>query len=265
VTVTGPYVYSNTHTAATDQHTRLSQILDQDTIACLTGLHVPLAGAKVLEVGAGGGSIATWLAKQVGEHGRVLATDIAPREIPAHPRLQVIEHDITTTVPAGPWDIIHARLVLMHLPERQRVLHMLAAQLAPGGVLVVEDWDQTWLTGRVLRAPSAADALLWTTFNDALIKVFVAAGVDPGWASRAVSVMADAGLADIEATVRCRSWAGGSPGALLSVSSIHQLRDRLHGQGLSDDDLDEVSALVNNPLLKIRMYPLVQTVGSRPA
>jgi NitT/TauT family transport system substrate-binding protein len=259
-----PYVYSNAHTAAEAQHQRLSQILDPGTRSRLCGLHTPLPGAACLEVGAGGGSIAVWLAEQVGPDGQVLAVDIAPRPMPVHPRLQVRQHDITTGVPAGQWDVIHARLTLMHVPDRIPVLHMLASALTPGGALVVEDWDQTWLAGRVLRAPSAQHGALWTRFNDALINVFVEAGVDPGWASRAPAVMTDAGMVDVSATVRCESWTGGSAGALLGVSSIAQLRERLLGEGLSHQDLDEVSALMHNPQLMIRLYPLVQTVGYRP-
>jgi SAM-dependent methyltransferase len=258
------YVYSNEHDAAEAQHQRLAAILDPGSILCLSRLRVPLRGANCLEVGAGGGSIASWLAEQVGPDGWVLANDIAPRPMPAHQRLQVLQHDITTGVPAGRWDVIHARLTLMHLSERVQVLRMLARALAPGGVLVVEDWDQTWRAGRVLRAPSAQHEALWTAFNDALIAVFVKAGVDPGWASRAPSAMTDAGLVDVAASVCCDSWTGGSAGALLSVSSIGQLRDRLLDEGLSDQDLDEVSALMYDPQLMIRLYPLVQSVGYRP-
>ncbi|GGL15967.1 class I SAM-dependent methyltransferase [Mangrovihabitans endophyticus] len=263
--MTASYVYSNAHTAAQAQHARLSAILDADTISCLSGLPVPWEKAACLEVGYGGGSIALWLAEKIGSAGRVLATDISPRDIPMHERLRVIQHDITAGVPAGPWNLIHTRLVLMHLPQRHQVLTALAGALAPGGVLVVEDWDQTWRTGRVLRAPAPADAALWEAFNDALINVFAAAGVDPGWASQVLQAMTDAGLTDVAASIRCRSWPGGSAGALLGVSSIEQLRDQLHAEGLSTTDLEQVSAVLHDPNFAIRQYPLVQTVGHRPA
>jgi SAM-dependent methyltransferase len=258
------YVYSNRHTAADAQHAYLSAILDPYTVSRLSTLRVPLSNASCLEVGAGGGSIAVWLAEQVGPKGQVLAIDIAPRRVPARERLEVRQHDITTGVPPGSWDLIHARLLLMHLPQRVEVLHKLATALAPGGALVVEDWDQTWLAGRVLHAPSAAHAALWAAFNDALVAVFVKAGVDPGWASKAPGAMVDAGLVDVTAQVRCDSWAGGTAGALLGAASISQLRERLRAEGLSDDDLDQVIGLVHDPQLMIRHYPLVQTVGYRP-
>ena len=40
-------------------------------------------GARCLEVGAGSGSMALWMAARVGETGHVLATDINPRFVEA--------------------------------------------------------------------------------------------------------------------------------------------------------------------------------------
>jgi 2-polyprenyl-3-methyl-5-hydroxy-6-metoxy-1,4-benzoquinol methylase len=43
-------------------------------------------------------------------------------------------------LPAGRYDLIHARLVLSHLPQRRDVLARLVQALRPGGWLVVEDF-----------------------------------------------------------------------------------------------------------------------------
>ena len=47
---------------------------------------------------------------------------------------------------------MHARLVLEHLPERDRVLAKLAGAVRPGGWLLVEDFD--WSTAMVVDPPS---------------------------------------------------------------------------------------------------------------
>ena len=44
-------------------------------------------------------------------------------------------------IPDGPWDVIHERLVLQHVPERLDVLDRLVASLAPGGWILIEDFD----------------------------------------------------------------------------------------------------------------------------
>jgi chemotaxis methyl-accepting protein methylase len=48
--------------------------------------------------------------------------------------VRVERHDVAADpVPENAYDLIHARLVLVHLPERDRVLATLAAALRPGG------------------------------------------------------------------------------------------------------------------------------------
>jgi 2-polyprenyl-3-methyl-5-hydroxy-6-metoxy-1,4-benzoquinol methylase len=97
-----------------------------------------------LEVGAGGGSIAAWLSRRVGAKGWVVATDIDTRFIESLqlPNLQVLRHDVTRDpLPARAFDLVHTRMVLIHLPDRDEVLKRLTAALKPGGWLVAEEFD----------------------------------------------------------------------------------------------------------------------------
>ncbi len=59
-------------------------------------------------------TIATWLAERVGPTGSVLATDLKPQHIPGRANLESREHDVRTDDLPGSFDLIHARLVLMH-------------------------------------------------------------------------------------------------------------------------------------------------------
>lgn len=75
----------------------LEATFDPSTIGYLTGVGVT-AGWACWEIGAGGGSIARWLAERVGPTGSVLATDIDPRFIP--PRSWGISRwPVTTSAP----------------------------------------------------------------------------------------------------------------------------------------------------------------------
>lgn len=258
------YVYSNDGEVAVNHHDYLSGMLNPRTVARLSSLRTDIRGSRCLEVGAGAGSIAHWLAEQVGPQGQVLATDLAPISIPSHPRLKVLRHDIVNEpVPDGPWDLVHTRLLLMHLPSRLDVLRKLAAALAPGGVLVVEDWDISWLDNRAMHAPSAADAALFERYHDTLIKVFVESGVEPSWACQALGHMIDAGLVDVSAQIQTESWHGGSVGAKMIAGTITQLRDRLLAHGMTGADLDRVRELMADPEMVFRMSPHVSTVGYR--
>ena len=81
------------------------------------------SGWRCLELGAGGGSIAAWLATQVGSAGSVVATDLDVSRFRTHSldQLEVRRLDLVTeALPVGPWDLIHERLVLRHVPARWR-------------------------------------------------------------------------------------------------------------------------------------------------
>jgi SAM-dependent methyltransferase len=58
------------------------------------------------------------------------------------PNLEVLRHDVRIDeFPERTFDLIHARTVLMHLPERMATLRRMVSWLAPGGWLLVEDAD----------------------------------------------------------------------------------------------------------------------------
>jgi SAM-dependent methyltransferase len=265
MTATSPYVYSNEHSRARDHHSLLAEMLDAHSTARLGTLRVPLRDARCLEVGAGGGSIARWLADQVGPGGSVVATDIAPVDIPAHPRLEVRTHDIVSEeAPAGPWDIVHARLVLMHLPQRREVLRKLAGSLRAGGALVVEDMDMSWRDARSMRAPTPEDAALYERHHDLVIRIFEQAGVELAWASKVPQAMDDAGLVEVTSSIRGDGWPGGTAGALFLHGGSIQLNDKLLQAGLTQEVLDRVRELMHDSRMMFRMSPMVQTVGYRP-
>jgi SAM-dependent methyltransferase len=140
---TGGYVFPNTDAIAEERLSLLAQLFDPASRACLTSIGV-MPGWRCWEVGAGCGTIARWLHTRVGADGHVLATDLEPRLIEplACSGLQVMQHDVVRDpLPAQKFDLIHTRLLLCHLPERDQVLDRLACALKPGGWLVVEDFD----------------------------------------------------------------------------------------------------------------------------
>src|SRR5215472_15691797 len=73
----------------------LQQMLDPLTIRRFERIGVQ-NGWRCPEVGAGGGSVARWLAKKVGPQGNVVATDIETRLLDNayEPKLEIRRHDI---------------------------------------------------------------------------------------------------------------------------------------------------------------------------
>jgi SAM-dependent methyltransferase len=121
----------------------LTQFADPITTRRLTDLGVA-PGWHCLEVGAGDGSVARWLAGRVGPEGRVLATDLNPRFLGGHrlPNLEVRRHNILEDdFQASHYDLVHCRARLMHLPDPIRALRRLVNAVRPGGWLLVEEAD----------------------------------------------------------------------------------------------------------------------------
>jgi ubiquinone/menaquinone biosynthesis C-methylase UbiE len=139
------YPLDNAHDKADTRMHLLARMFDEPTHRALQRVGVG-AGWHCLEVGGGGGSVAQWLAARVGASGSVLCTDINTRIIESQragtTNLEVKVHDIARDpLPANGFDLVHARLVLIHVLERERALARMVEALKPGGWLVIEDFD----------------------------------------------------------------------------------------------------------------------------
>lgn len=256
------YAFDNDDPASAGRLSNLAAMLDDLTTRRMSGLG-PLAGRRCLEVGAGGGSIAGRLAAQGAE---VTATDINLRHLPTDPPYRTLRHDLTVDpLPPGEWDLIHARLLLMHLPQREEILRRMAGALAPGGALLIEDFATTYGNG-VLLARDDADVAAYEKYHAALVgTVMPALGNDPTWAGRIHAVMVDAKLTDVDTEVHARSWPGGSPGAELIVANIVQQRRALRDAGVPDTVLDRVVAMMADPGTVLRGHFVYSTAGRAPS
>jgi hypothetical protein len=257
------YAFDNDSDQAQAHHAALADLLDPITRNRITGL-LDLTGARCLEVAAGRGSIAGWLAGRVGETGSVLATDLKPQRIPPHPRLRVREHDITMGHPIGhDHDLIHARLLLNHLTQRRHVLHRLAVLLAPGGVVLTEDFWPVPAPDFVVCAGSRRDEDLLRDYHRAHQLVLTQHGNDRTWSRNAPAAYLAEGLTDVHATVHGGTWRGGEPGCRLLVAGLGQLRGELAAAGAQD--LDRVAELLADPGVLLHGHLLYSTAGRRPA
>jgi ubiquinone/menaquinone biosynthesis C-methylase UbiE len=102
------------------------------------------SGAHCLEAGVGAGSMARWMASQVGSGGRVVGMDVSDRFFPAArgPNVELIRGDLRADrVDEDAFDFVHCRLLLLHQTpaDRELVLRRLHRALRPGGWIVAFD------------------------------------------------------------------------------------------------------------------------------
>lgn len=133
--------------AWSDERRRLAaaeEMFDPATFRHLDTIGIA-AGMRCLEIGGGAGSVGRFMTGRVGPTGRVLITDLDTRHIEGceGPNAEVRVHDICADPLEEGFDVIHARLVLEHLPARFAVLDKLVTALRPGGWLLIEDLDFT--------------------------------------------------------------------------------------------------------------------------
>lgn len=257
------YPMDNQHANSTDHHKALSTLFDPFSQQCTNRL-LKLHGANCLEVGFGGGTFALWLADEVGPDGSVTATDIQPREMPEHPRLTVLQHDVVNDPIPGTFELIHARLVLGHLPQRRQVLTRLIDALKPGGVILVEEW-WTAADDLVVQAPDEEAARIYNAFSAAADKVWTSSDSRRDWARKVHPAMTEDGLVDVHTDIQGTAWTGGSPGCQLLKATMPQIQDRLLAVGCTEDLLSQVRALLDDPRLVLTGNLMCSTSGRKPA
>ncbi|MFJ2115680.1 MULTISPECIES: class I SAM-dependent methyltransferase [unclassified Streptomyces] len=224
-------------------------------------------GWKCLEVGGGSGSIARWLAERVGTAGQVVVTDLDPRMLQglASHNLEVRRHDIVRDeLEADTFDLIHARMVLTHLREREQVIGRLVQALRPGGWLVLEDSDMKYMA--VLDSTTADAQTLIEKVSWAATEALRKGGFDPDWGSRQYAALRRGGLVDVAAAGHVTTCDADSPGTELFRASYRLLRDQMIDTGvITSAELDAWYAATTEPSFAWFSPLLISTRGRRPA
>lgn len=220
-------------------------------------------GAHCWEVGAGSGTVAGWLADRVAPGGTVVATDLRTDRMAwldargARP----VRHDVLTDPPPGDgFDLVHARLVVQHLPDRRRAVRRMAAALRPGGVLMLEDTD----TASLFRHPGDPEFL--ARVKDAAYAVMRASGYHPRCGLLNAELVRRAGLTVTGAEGRAQLVRGGTDAARWYRLWLQHLAPRMRERGLvTTDELDAALPALDDPAHLWLSQVMVTVTARRPA
>jgi SAM-dependent methyltransferase len=259
------YLLDNADPVAERRFEALGHLFDAPTIAYLAALGVT-RGWSCWEVGAGGGTIAEWLAGAVAPTGSVLATDLDLRRLSATavPGLTAMRHDVVhDEIPTGAYDLVHARLLLVHLPERERVLDSLVRSLRPGGWVVIEDFDNMFLDVGSAATPEQA---VVRTVALAFKRLLEDRGADPAYARGLPDLLRARGLRDIAGEGRIVFGTGGSPASRLAAANYSQVaEDMVRHRLCTSAELRSTLELLEDPDFGIATHLLISAWGRRPS
>jgi len=216
------------------------------------------------EAGAGGGSVARWLAGQTGSTGRVLATDVDPNALAVSQGVgvEVLRHDLTAdAAPEGLFDLVHARLLLEHIPDPQAGLAVLTGALRPGGWLLAESSDPMLAplacpdqTGPAESLANKVRQAIWTLEGHLSLKRF---------GRTLPRLLRAAGLADVRAEVRFPL--GGPDPVRLQRTLLERRGHRLVAAGLlTEDELARHRDDLAAGRLDVAAFAVVAAWGRQP-
>ena len=240
------YLLANDSPEAPKRFTALAELFDSGTVRHLDRCGIS-RGWSCLEVGGGGGSVARWLADRVGPTGHVLVTDIDTRflEPLKDSGVEVRRHNIVTDPPLeAAFDLVHARLVLMHLPQRELALERMVSVLKPGGWLLVEEYD----TASMEPDPVISPGEVFLKAHRAMLKFFDDGGVDRRYGRKLFARLHASGLSQVSAEARVFMFEGGSAGTSLLKANLEQVRMPMIEQNyITAREFDEDFARLDDP------------------
>ncbi len=238
----------------------LEEVYDPWTIRQLDAIGVE-DGWRCLDAGAGGGSVTRMLAERVGSSGSVLAIDldVGLLEPLASERVEVRRHDLMSDLlEDSGFDLVHARLLLEHLPSRLGALRRLISAARPGGWIAVADVDFTRVE---LSPPNHLWGRTWSAFCDAL----VAGGWDLRYGARLCPDLRALQLTDLEADYHAAWQRGGAPIPRLFSLTLERLRASMLAAGAAGEDIDQAQRMLRDRSITFRGPALWAARARRPA
>jgi SAM-dependent methyltransferase len=248
----GPIVYSlGSSPAERDRLRRQSSELRDHSALLLDRVGVA-EGWQAIDLGCGPSGILDLLADRVGPSGRVIGLDFEPanvalaREFAAEHGLvnvEVIQEDARRTgFPAASYDLVHARTLLINVPDPVVVVAEMVRLARPGGWVAVLE-------------PDGGGSVCYPAFPawDRLTQIFRSAqevdGADSFIGRRLPELFRRAGLVDIGVEAKADIYPAGHSRRTIRADLVRSMRPKILAAGIaSEHELDELDRAVRQHL-----------------
>jgi SAM-dependent methyltransferase len=225
------------------------------------------SGDHCLDAGCGGGHVARDMGRIVGPTGHVMGIDFDPHVLEfAHAdakeagvnNVEFVTAD-TTSFHGGPFSFIHARYLLSHVSEPDRVLARLARLLAPGGRIAIEDID---MSGSFCHPPEPAQDRYQALYTEAVRR----GGADANLGRRLPALALAAGVHGAQWRVFQPLYASG-PHKHMAAVTMQLIGGSLLRYGLATEaEIDilakQLSAFADDPSTLAALPRIVQVWGT---
>jgi SAM-dependent methyltransferase len=229
-------------------------------------------GERIVDLGCGPGGVLHLLGKRVGPTGAVLGIERSPHFVElarrfvadhALSQIEVKEGDAYDTgLPRASFDGSHMRLVLVNVPEPERIVREMASIVRPGGWVASFEAD---FLAHICDPPLPA----WSRLIEAYTAYSVAQGIDLAVGRRTHRLFREAGVVDINVDAVVHVYPPGHDRRPILRDFINNVRDKMVAEGfIEPDELErDMAALdhhLSNPEVLVTSHLFFRLSGRIP-
>jgi ubiquinone/menaquinone biosynthesis C-methylase UbiE len=230
------------------------------------------AGSRVVEIGCGPQGCLELLSNRVGPMGSVVGVELSDDAVQraqsflSERRLDNVEvrqgNAAETGLPRESFDLATARLVLVNIPEPEKIVAEMATLVRPGGVVALHEAD--WIA-HVCDPPLPA----WDKLRQVLDNYAEAKGMDLYVGRRIPRLLRNAGLIEVQANPLIHIYGPEHTRRPIFLNFVNNLRDRIVAEGLiSQEEFAESVASVERhlgePETLVLSHLFIQAWGRKP-
>jgi SAM-dependent methyltransferase len=164
-------------------------------------------------------------------------------------------------LPEAAFDLIHTRLVPMHVREHDAALAQMISSLKPDGWLLMEEYDSC----SMLPAPVANPDETILETHLAMLRLLEDNGVNRRYGRLFPGLLRARGLCNVAAEAQLFLWQGGSTGIALMRANLEKLRETMIERNyITRQEFDRDLAQLDDPDLLTPSSILWSVWGRRP-
>jgi ubiquinone/menaquinone biosynthesis C-methylase UbiE len=192
------------------------------------------AGWSALDLGCGPAGSLELLSERAGPDGRVVGVDLDPEHVALARRMadsaglanvEVHEGNARgTPLPSSSFDLVHARLLLVNVPDPAEVAAEMARLARPGGWVTAIEADAI----RICHPPLPA----WDRLGEVFAATYRSDGADPAIGRRLGELLRGAGLVDVGVEAWAPVYPLGHARRTILPDLVRSMRDKAVDRGI---------------------------------